>query len=591
MKLRFFLLLTAGLISVTTSTLFAGKFEAEDYKKALWMATRFYGAQRCGEGPNWLTMGHGVYDDKCHVKDCDGDYDLSGGWHDCGDHVKFGQTEFYSAWALLTAYDAFPEGFDDKYSMDYSGYVENDAWGYNDGKPNGIPDVLDEVRYVMDYFMKCVRDDSKFYYQISDKGHDHNLWVTSPYQSTLKVAEGGEKDGTRVVYSTSNGAKGMSAEAAAAMAMFARVYEKYDADYSKKVLEKAKVAYEYAKKASSTTGSAGGDQYPATDMKSATASLAGAASHLYMATGEESYKSEAKKYDIEYSYWVLCYNNPQELAFYAVNRAGVDADGADELEFVTDEYKKQTDGNGIYNGGDRTWGPIRYNSNVSFASSLSDAANNSKSKFDWVRKQIDFILGDNSGNFSYVVGFGDKYPEHPHHRNYFWNDKNVEKKNSLTPPDKNKYLGMLIGGNNNQPGSYNDDVDNYYGSEGGIDYNAGLVGALAYLISELSPIDTSDFSYAVADAEVVADELSVNAYPNPFNPVVNLAISLNEASVKSAKIYNLKGEVVKNFKTNSLVQGNNNLTWNASKMSSGIYFFKLTTASGAVSSKKLILLK
>ena len=56
--------------------------KTDDYRKALWMATRFYGGQRSGEGPNWLIMDHGSGKD--FVNDADGDYNLAGGWHDCG---------------------------------------------------------------------------------------------------------------------------------------------------------------------------------------------------------------------------------------------------------------------------------------------------------------------------------------------------------------------------------------------------------------------------------------------------------------------------------------------------------------------------
>src|SRR5690606_31201297 len=91
----------------------AQNFQTDDYRKALWMATRFYGGQRSGEGPNWLTMDHKTGKD--FTRDADGDYSLAGGWHDCGDHVKYGQTQFYSGYMLLKAYAEYPAGFDDHY--------------------------------------------------------------------------------------------------------------------------------------------------------------------------------------------------------------------------------------------------------------------------------------------------------------------------------------------------------------------------------------------------------------------------------------------------------------------------------------------
>lgn len=47
---------TLGLLAMTAVgaplTQAAGKFTTADYQKALWMATRFYGGQRSGAGPN-----------------------------------------------------------------------------------------------------------------------------------------------------------------------------------------------------------------------------------------------------------------------------------------------------------------------------------------------------------------------------------------------------------------------------------------------------------------------------------------------------------------------------------------------------------
>ena len=213
------------LLSIITSVSFGVNaqssqyFEKEDYQKALWMTTRFYGAQRSGHGPNWLIATHeptnvsgglqgnlGAFvKGKSFIKDADGDYDLTGGWFDCGDHVKFGQTLFYSAYMLILGYSEFPEGYDDYYSFDYNGYIGADdySWEGKKGKPNGIPDILDEVKYATDYFMKCIRDKSTFYYQVGNGDNDHRHWVTSPVMSTLSVSEGGEAERSRDVFKAS----------------------------------------------------------------------------------------------------------------------------------------------------------------------------------------------------------------------------------------------------------------------------------------------------------------------------------------------------------------------------------------------------
>jgi hypothetical protein len=53
----------------------------------------------------------------------------------------------------------------------------------------------------------------------------------------------------------------------------------------------------------------------------------------------------------------------------------------------------------------------------------------------------------------------------------------------------------MVGGALNAS-SFSDDINTYKYSEGGIDYNAGLVGALGYIVSKLAPVDTAKFSMA-----------------------------------------------------------------------------------------------
>ena len=161
------------------SLLFAQNFSSAEYKKALWMTTRMYGGQRSGAN-NWLVSNHlpsGVdasLKGMSFIKDQDTDgYDLSGGWHDCGDHVKFGQTEYYSAYMLLKAYYEFPTGYDDYYSQDYKGYTNANDWSWEGAKhdPNGIPDIIDEVKHATDYFIKCAKNSTTFYYQEIGRAH------------------------------------------------------------------------------------------------------------------------------------------------------------------------------------------------------------------------------------------------------------------------------------------------------------------------------------------------------------------------------------------------------------------------------------
>jgi hypothetical protein len=60
-------------------------------------------------------------------------------------------------------------------------------------------------------------------------------------------------------------------------------------------------------------------------------------------------------------------------------------------------------------------------------------------------------------------------------------------------PQRNRQFGQLMGGSWVST-SYRESVIDYAMTEGGIDYNAGLVGALAYIVSKVAPADTAAFN-------------------------------------------------------------------------------------------------
>ncbi len=86
-------------------------------------------------------------------------------------------------------------------------------------------------------------------------------------------------------------------------------------------------------------------------------------------------------------------------------------------------------------------------------------------------------------------------------------------------------------------------------------------------------------------------------YPNPFNPATTIKFQLPIASSVSLKVYNLLGQEVSNLLNGEMNAGIYEVTFDASKLSSGIYYYHLTavdTKTGKLllnTSKKAILLK
>ncbi|MFN3404360.1 MAG: glycoside hydrolase family 9 protein [Cytophagaceae bacterium] len=488
-------------------------FTTPDYKKALWMTTRMYGGQRSGEN-NWMVHNHlptGVPEalrGNCFIEDKDIDgYDLSGGWHDCGDHVKFGQTEFYSAYMLLKGYAEFKRGYDDYYSYAYNGYKTSGNWNWegNGHDPNGIPDILDEVKHATDFFIKCAKNSSTFYYQVGQGGPDHEQWVTAVKMQTLSKSQGGQP---RTVYKNPADAS-MASFCGATLALMSRMYRKFDPVYADLCLQHAVYAYNYAKANPGVAGTGDGGFYGANDnWKDDYATMC---AELFWATGNTAYKTEALAFSIAHSpgmgadiygkNYGFDYSNNGDIAIYNLALLGKSGAATVLNSIVNTHYLGNVQSDGQFNGGNTSWGPLRYNANTAFIVALWQKLNGTDNNVHaYIYNNIDYILGKNSENLSFIVGFGSKSPKFPHHRNIYLRDDNPGDavKPTLTIPAKNAQAGILVGGTRSA-GSFNDNLVNYQHTEGGIDYNACLVGILAYINSKLAPVDTNKFGHPVPD--------------------------------------------------------------------------------------------
>ncbi len=485
-----------------------------DYKKALWMTTRFYGGQRSGT-ENWLLYNHlptGVdpslrgLGHRADFNQTD-NVDLSGGWNDCGDHVKFGQTQFYAAYLLIKGYTEFKTGYDDKYAYNYNGYKTSGQWNYEGTghSPNCIPDVLDEMKHETDFLIKCAPNSSTFWFQVGNGGGsaDHCERVTSVKSQTYAVNCGGNNDngtpGTRRP-SCKNPNDGMMASlAAAALAVMAREYQPYDAAYAALCLTHAQYAYTYA---SSRLGSTVGDCfgigfYGAPAVVNATNAYVCAASELFTTTGTASYQTTANGLYGTVAFnggWSFDYANIGELALYCLAENGHAAATTAFNNRITGHYLAagSRNGAGVYTA-HGTWGRLRYNGNAAFLISLYSKLNNNVTAgvINAIHNDVDYIMGKNSSNRTYIVGFAPATgsfttPLYPHHRNAFLDDNNVGNATNLPLPAKNAQMGAMVGGQ--RDGTYTDSWQDYVNSEVCIDYNAGLVGALGFINARLAPI-------------------------------------------------------------------------------------------------------
>lgn len=532
---------SAGLAALST----------DDYIEAAWMTTRFFGAQRSGEGPNWILDGTNYT--KSFTKDSYNGKDVSGGWFDCGDHVMYGQSQGYASYILALSYAEFTKGFYDLYTGDYSDYKESKDYTRKGGKPNEVRDLLEELRYEADFWVKAAISSSAFVTVKGDGNADHTKWVTAGKMSTLGQGEGGEP---RYVKGDAN--DGFTPGMAAAMlAVMARVDP--DEANKKKYLEAAKTAYSYAKSHKGVTNSGGFYESSWWDGRWKDGPFL-AALELYRTTEDEKYKTEADEwfFDLDFSsgsYTRLNYSNAVPLS--VVMGEGVfhwaPSSGSfyDAEQFLDNIYKKKAK-NDIFMGETGGGGSFSVRSPAGGAFLYALMSNfYGETKFDdIIEKNVAYLLGDNSNKKSYVVGFtknGANAPKSPHHRGYYGNeDTGREVDSGLQPPEKNKLLGGLIAGDFNS-GSHNGTVSAWNVNEVCVDMNAPLVGALGYILSKKAPVTMP----GEEEKPDTVDVVPVVAKAPDFSLVQNgstITLSGMDASAFDVQVFDLAGKMVEQFK-------------------------------------------
>jgi hypothetical protein len=89
---------------------------------------------------------------------------------------------------------------------------------------------------------------------------------------------------------------------------------------------------------------------------------------------------------------------------------------------------------------------------------------------------------------------------------------------------------------------------------------------------------------------VVREFYLSSAYPNPFNPTTSMTLAVPVAGNVSVQVYNIMGQVVATLISGHMDASTYTLTWDASSLSSGMYFVK-AEAVGSVTTQKLVLMK
>lgn len=103
-------------------------------------------------------------------------------------------------------------------------------------------------------------------------------------------------------------------------------------------------------------------------------------------------------------------------------------------------------------------------------------------------------------------------------------------------------------------------------------------------------VEVNGGATAITDSELPSDYSLEQNYPNPFNPTTNISFNLTKAENVKLTVFNALGDEVAVVANNVFAAGRNTVTFNAAKLSSGIYYYRIETES-FVQARKMVLLK
>ncbi len=416
--------------------------------------------------------------------------DLTGGWHDAGDHVKFGLpmafSATYLAWGVIEFEDALR------------------AVGQ-------LGRAKDNLRWVADYLIRAHVSPNELYGQVGEGHVDHSIWGAPEVMPHVRPAWKIDME---------NPGPDLAAQTAAAMTTMSLVFRNDEPVYAEVLLQRAKELYNFAQATrDDSVEHLGRYSDSILDAQSFYASRAGAkddlpfaAAWLYIATGEAQYLQDAEADytriadrqghkgwtmvwdDVRYGVYVLM-SKIYSMPSYSQDSLITSAERHDGYfdynlhaqnffnHWLSDNGVSRTPGGMAWLA---PWGSARYNTSTAFLAMLyrkhlveqgvAPALQENYLKF--ATEQTNYVLGDNPLGMSYMVGFGDNYSQVAHHR-----AAHSSTINSIYNPVLPRHIlfGGLAGGPASDD-SYTNSRSAYTLTEVATDMNAGLNGLLASLV-------------------------------------------------------------------------------------------------------------
>ena len=197
--------------------------------------------QRCGDNPvtGLCHQNDGVI---VHHPTRSGEFiNLSGGWHDANDRLKYTTTTNSAVYHMMLAYYQ---------AKDKSIFKDNYGSDGRTGK-NGIPDILDEIRWGLEWLVKMNPAPKEFYNQVADNRGDRI--PPTPYDNVLGPGPGrsayfltGLPQQVSTAMNRTTGVASSAGKFSACFALGAELFKNSDPAFAQKMRDRAESAYDFA---------------------------------------------------------------------------------------------------------------------------------------------------------------------------------------------------------------------------------------------------------------------------------------------------------------------------------------------------------
>lgn len=325
----------------------------------------------------------------------------AGGWHDAGDYGKYTVAAAKAIADLLLAYELFPDSFSHPIDIPESGC--------------GIPDILSEVRYELEWLQKMQRPDGSVFHKVTTRQF--------PPLDTMPQDDLGELVFSPVSYTAAG-------TFVAVMAMAARIYEPLDRTFSEHCLRLARTSWHWLIDHGDASGFMNPPGISTGEYGDSTTrdEWYWASAELYRTTGDQEYHDRFTHLAGVGDFSTLALGWADvggygTLAYLLMGQDQTDREIYDRLRtswLVQARIlarRSETDGYRVsLLPEEYVWGSLMTLQNHAMHLILADHLTDTHEFGHAAIDHLHYLLGRNPLSQSYVTGFGSKPLLHPHHR-------------------------------------------------------------------------------------------------------------------------------------------------------------------------------